>query len=96
MLESARYSANAASVICVSAPGASANSNRSKPWSASAASSSSCSRVYRPLVMAAHVQEIAWQGTAEQGADLVGDGVVGMQYRADGKLDGIVSAPVDG
>ena len=42
-----------------------------------------------------HVEEVTWQGTAEQGADLVGHGVVGMQNGADGELYGIVSAPVD-
>lgn len=93
---SARYSANAASVICVSAPSASANRSRSKPLSASAASSSSRSRVYRPHDGGVYIQEVAWQSTAEQGADLVGDSVIGVQDRADGKLNGIMGAPVDG
>jgi hypothetical protein len=43
-----------------------------------------------------HVQEVARQGAAEQGADLVGDSVVGMQDRPTGKLNQIASAPVNG
>jgi hypothetical protein len=42
-----------------------------------------------------HIQKVARQGAAEQSADLVSDGVVGMQDRTDGKLNWIVSTPVD-
>ena len=43
-----------------------------------------------------HIQEVTRQSAAEQRADLVGDGVVSMQDGPDGKLNGIVGAPVDG
>jgi hypothetical protein len=42
-----------------------------------------------------HIQEIARESAAEQSADLVSDSVVGMQDRPDGKLNRIVSTPVD-
>jgi hypothetical protein len=42
-----------------------------------------------------YIQEVARQGAAEQSADLVSDSIVGMQDRPDGKLNWIVSTPVD-
>ena len=75
MSGSARYSANAVSVIWVSAPSASANSS--------------------PHDGGVYIQEVTRQGAAEQGADLVGDSVVGMQDRPDVELNWFVSAPVD-
>ena len=41
------------------------------------------------------VDVVACLGTGEEGADLVRDGVIGVQDGADGERDGLVCAPVD-
>jgi hypothetical protein len=61
-----------------------------------------CGELQQPLARApaahdgvVHIQEVAWQSTSEQSADLVGNSVIRVQDRAGGKLNGIMGAPVD-